>query len=171
MLSLTKKTEYALISLGYLAERPGKTVAAREVAEAYHMPGPLVMNILKTLHHAGLISSTRGTKGGYRLTADLREVSLHRLVEAIEGPVYLTECVAPAQPTPCPPDGQGVCERPGCRVRGCCPIMGPVRALHNRFVGLLQEVKVADLVVNGRKIEVPADTLESGAAQLAAAGV
>ena len=148
MLSLTKKTEYALIALGYLSEHPGKTVAAREVAEAHGMPGPLLMNILKTLHHAGLIASTRGTKGGYRLTADLAAVSLHRLIEVIEGPVYLAECAAP-QPAECAPGPDGVCQRPRCRVRGSCPIAGPVLALHHRFVGLLDDVKLADLLVGG----------------------
>jgi Rrf2 family protein len=170
MLSLTKKTEYALISLGYLAERPGKTIAAREVAEAYNMPGPLVMNILKTLHHANLISSTRGTKGGYRLTADLAATSLRQLIEALEGPVYLTECVGP-KAAPCPTNGQSECERPDCRVYGACPIMAPVRALNNRFLGLLNDVKLADLVVNGRKIEVPAEGVGAASTTLATAAV
>ena len=152
MLSLTKKTEYALIALGYLAEHPGKTVAAREVAEAHHMPGPLVMNILKTLHHAGLVGSTRGTKGGYRLTADLGEVSLHRLIEVMEGPVYLTECAAPQPPAGCEAGSEGDCQRSGCRVRGACPIVGPVLALHRRFVGMLEDVKLADLLAGGQKI-------------------
>ena len=65
MLSLTKKTDYALIALAYLAERPDRTVSAREIAGGFQMPVALVMNILKTLHHAKWLASTRGAKGGY----------------------------------------------------------------------------------------------------------
>jgi Rrf2 family protein len=141
MLALTKKTEYAMIALTYLAERPGRTISAREIAAAYNMPGALVMNILKTLHHAGLVDSTRGTKGGYRVRADLAAVSLHELIAVLEGPVQLAECAST-------PDGirEECPEGQGCKISGTCPIQGAVRTLHGRFVGLLQDVKLADLL-------------------------
>jgi len=149
MLSFTKKTEYALISLCYLADEPARTISAREIAEAYRMPTALVMNILKTLHHSGLISSTRGTKGGYRLQADLSEVSLRRLIGILEGPVRLAECVEPGcQTTP------GALEEP-CKIASGCPIQGPIQALHAKLVSFLDEVNVADLVVSGQRIDVP----------------
>lgn len=142
MLSLTKKTDYALIAIGYLAERPTQTVSAREIAEAFHMPAALVMNILKTLHHGQLLSSTRGTKGGYRLTADLGNVSMHDLIEILEGPVRLAECVIME-------NEEENCGRGLCKINKECPIQAPIKALHGRLVGFLKEVRLADILANG----------------------
>jgi len=140
MLSLTKKTDYALIALGYLAEHRAKTVSAREIADAFNMPAALVMNILKTLHHSGMLSSTRGTKGGYRLTADLDRISMHQLIEILEGPVKLAECVIVA-------NEEEKCGREGpCKIGKGCPIQAPIRALHGRLVSFLRETKLSELL-------------------------
>lgn len=137
MLSLTKKTDYALIALAYLAERPDRTVSAREIAGGFQMPVALVMNILKTLHHAKWLASTRGAKGGYRLAADLTKVSMHDLIVILEGPVRLAECVLL----------EGECLGPECcKVGKGCPIQGPVTSLHHRMVGFLKDVKIVDVV-------------------------
>ena len=66
MLALGKKMDYALISLAWLAERSGRAISAREIAEANDLPLPALMQILKTLHQHGMLRSTRGVKGGYR---------------------------------------------------------------------------------------------------------
>src|SRR6516162_3683133 len=85
MLCLSKKSEYALIALGYLAERSGEIVSAREVAERFELPLPLLMNILKSLNRSGWLDSTRGVRGGYRIGRALENVSLHDLIQAIDG--------------------------------------------------------------------------------------
>ena len=71
MLCLSRKTEYALLALGYLAERPGRIVGARDLAVAYALPTALLMNILKTLQQHRLLVSRRGMRGGYQVGADL----------------------------------------------------------------------------------------------------
>jgi Rrf2 family protein len=144
MLSLTKKTDYALIALGYLAERRRQTVSAREIAEAFNMPPALVMNILKTLQHAGMLTSTRGTKGGYRLVADLGRVSMHDLIETLEGPIRLAECVIIA-------NEKATCPRhEPCKVGKGCPIQAPIKELHKRLVSFLKDTKLVGVVpVNG----------------------
>lgn len=147
MLSLTKKTDYALIAMGYLAEHRRQTVSAREIAEAFNMPAALVMNILKTLHHAGMLSSTRGTKGGYRLAADLRRISMHELIEVLEGPVKLAECVMEHE------RGRGSGDVP-CKIGKACPIQAPIGILHEKLVSFLKEVMLADILVgDGEDIE------------------
>ena len=154
MLSLTKKTDYALIALGHLAERSGGTLSAREIALAYQMPSALVMNILKSLHHAGLVSSTRGLKGGYRLAADLAQTSLYDLIKAVEGPVRLAECITI----------QDDCHEEGCcKISRGCPIRAPIRALHGKLIQFLKDVKLADIVVPGRRIDVPVELVGLGA--------
>lgn len=142
MLALTKKTEYALIAIRYLAERPNQTVSAREIAEAYGMPGALVMNILKTLHHASLLSSTRGTKGGYRLIAELDNVSVRDLIGVLEGPVQLVECAGLSTACAQPQVGSF-----NCKVGpGVCPIQPAVHALHEQIVGVLSKVKLSEVL-------------------------
>src|SRR4051812_31025109 len=92
MLSLSRKTDYALIALAYLAERSGRVASAREIAASAGsepLPLALLMNILKTLHLHGIVNSTRGAKGGYRLGTDLDRTSLRTLVSVVN-------CVGPA---------------------------------------------------------------------------
>lgn len=136
MLSLTKKTDYALIALSYLAERSAQTVSAREISTAFEMPAALVMNILKTLHHHGVLTSTRGTKGGYRLCTDLGTISVHDLIQMLEGPVALTECSAPSFDPTAPRR---------CKVKSC-PVSGLIRKMHAKIVDTLKGVKVSDLM-------------------------
>jgi Rrf2 family protein len=143
MLSLTKKTEYALISLSYLAERTDRTVSAREIAAHFEMPSALVMNILKTLHHHGVLTSTRGTKGGYRLAAELDNINVHELISMLEGPIKLTEC----SPTDYPNH-----EPRNCKVKGC-PVCVPIQALHVRLVGYLKDVRLSDILGNHKPAE------------------
>src|SRR4051812_49835169 len=64
MLRLNKKADYALISLGYLAERANQVLSAREIAENCRLPQQLLMNILKVLHQHGIVRSVRGASGG-----------------------------------------------------------------------------------------------------------
>ena len=59
MLRLSRKADYALISLGYLAEHQTHVVSAREIAERCELPLPLLMNILKVLHQRGVLRSVR----------------------------------------------------------------------------------------------------------------
>ena len=71
MLSLTRKADYALVGLVDLARRtPGKA-SARQIAESSGVPLPMLMNILKELLAGGLVCSTRGVNGGYRLAKEL----------------------------------------------------------------------------------------------------
>ena len=148
MLCLSKKTEYALAALAYMTGRGAHVSSAREVAEAHGLPLPLLMKILKCMQHHGLLHSTRGVRGGYRLVADLDETSLFDLVAMME----------------CP-------DRPGAEC-GCMdvdadpmdrvqlnrsePPQGPALALQYRLVEFLKNVTLSDLVKPGRRTEAPA---------------
>ena len=88
VLSLTRKTDYALIATGYLAHRRraglGPT-SARTIAEAFDLPLPLLMNVLKALSQQGLVTSTRGAGGGYELAVEPAELDLLTVARAVEG--------------------------------------------------------------------------------------
>ncbi|HWE95267.1 MAG TPA: Rrf2 family transcriptional regulator [Tepidisphaeraceae bacterium] len=155
MLSLSKKTDYALIALAYLAERPGRTASAREIAEARSLPAALLMNILKELQHHDVVRSLRGTKGGYQLAVDPATVSLHELILALEGPVRLIECASEAEGC----EHETLDEADDCRVSGRCAVQAPLQALHFRLVRFLHDVKLADIILPGRRIDVPVEMI------------
>src|SRR5690606_10453865 len=80
MLSLTRKTEYALIALFHLARESERVCTAREISARYHLPPALLMNVLKCLASGDLLLSTRGAKGGYRLALPPEAISLSAII-------------------------------------------------------------------------------------------
>jgi len=64
------------------------------LSDRTHIASPTVAKLLKQLHHAGLVNSTRGTRGGYQLARDPESISAAAILDALEGPIALTECSA-----------------------------------------------------------------------------
>ncbi len=125
MLPLSKKTEYAILALAYLARRAGKTVSARQMAQAYGLPLAMLMNVLKVLHHEGLLHSERGVKGGYRLAADPGAVTLYDLMRSVDGPSRSDRIIGTA---------------------GDRAFLSPIRTLQSRLVDFLKNIKLSMLV-------------------------
>jgi FeS assembly SUF system regulator len=92
MLRVTKLTDYATVVLTVLAARPGEVLSAAELAEHAGLEAPTVAKLLKPLAQAGLVAAFRGSNGGYRLARDAGAISLVEIVEAMEGPLGMTEC-------------------------------------------------------------------------------
>ena len=92
MLRVTKLTDYATVVLTVLAARPGEVLSATELADAAGLEPPTVIKLLKPLAQAGLVEGLRGVHGGYRLARAATDISLIELVEAMEGPLAITEC-------------------------------------------------------------------------------
>jgi Rrf2 family protein len=93
MLTLTRKTDYALIALTHLSQNKESCTSAREIATLYGLPLPLLMNVLKLLGQQGLAKSSRGPKGGYQLARSPNEITLHDIILAVEGPIQLVQCI------------------------------------------------------------------------------
>jgi len=136
MLALTKKTDYALIALSYLAKRVEGVMSARELATASRVPLPILTNILKTLAHAGIVISERGSAGGYCLAKPAESISLHEMITAIEGPVHFVQCASTG------PDAH----RNPCDLESCCSIRQPAHRVHGRLKEFLETVTLAELV-------------------------
>ena len=92
MLRVTKLTDYATLVMTVLAAAPDAVLSANELAERAGIELPTASKVLKPLAQAGLVDGFRGANGGYRLARDAREVSLADIVEAMEGPLAMTEC-------------------------------------------------------------------------------
>lgn len=108
-MEIARKTDYALRMLATLAADPTGVVSVREAARANDVPYSFARSIQHDLALAGIVENSRGANGGMRLAVDPREVTLLRLLEAVQGPLALCGCDAAGA------DG-GPCERRGsCR--------------------------------------------------------
>jgi len=152
MLALTKKTDYALIALSHLARTADGPVSARQIAEQYSLPQPLLMNVLKRLARRELVKSVRGAKGGYRLAIGADQLTLAMLIEAMEGPIGLVQC-ALERPLR---NGRAVC-----RVGENCPIRQPARKIHTKLQDFLQQLTLADMLEEDEQHAQPADGAEA----------
>ena len=92
MLRISKLTDYAVVLTTHLADTAGVT-SVRALAEGSAIPEPTVAKVLKTLAKAGLVDSVRGAHGGYRLAREATAITVAEIIEAIEGPIAVTECV------------------------------------------------------------------------------
>ncbi|MDF1520654.1 MAG: Rrf2 family transcriptional regulator [Brevefilum sp.] len=95
-MQITRQADYALRAMLYLArEYPKKDerAATSKIAEEQEIPASFLAKIISQLSIAGLIQTSRGAKGGVRLARKPEEISLLDVVEAIDGPISLNECV------------------------------------------------------------------------------
>jgi len=92
-LRLTKRTDYAIRACLLLAVSPDAPVSSRRIAERMAIPNRFLPQVLGDLSRAGLVESTSGKLGGYRLRCDPGALTLLELVETIEGPSRSEQCV------------------------------------------------------------------------------
>ncbi len=143
MLKISRLTDYGLLAVVYLARHAGRVTSAREIAEFYHLPLPVVTKVLKTLHHGGVISSHRGVGGGYTFDGNAEVVTLGRLIEIFEGPWDLTECETF--------DDHGEAT---CAIRVACPSRRFMFGINRAVKGAFEQVTLDDLVRGGTPIPV-----------------
>ncbi len=140
MLRLTKKADYALMALKYLAEQSGSSrvagtqscgaQSAKDIAQAYHIPPPLLAKILQTLTRAGLLVSHAGTNGGYALARPATKISAFEVIRAVDGPLFITNCITIHGP---------------CDLAGHCTIKEPLRKVNDSIKELLGKIHISDL--------------------------
>ncbi|HAC33927.1 MAG TPA: SUF system Fe-S cluster assembly regulator [Gammaproteobacteria bacterium] len=108
MLKISKLTDYGTVVMAGLAAQPERLVKSIELAEEVGVAHPTVSKLLKMLNRAGLVESARGVNGGYRLARSPEQIPIAEIIQALEGPLALTECSA----------DEGNCEQAdGCSVR------------------------------------------------------
>lgn len=95
MIRLTNLADYAVVLMGEIV-RIGGQINAHELADRTNVPEPTVSKILGQMKRAGLLSSTRGIKGGFSLARAAQDISVADMVEAVDGPIALTNCVSSA---------------------------------------------------------------------------
>ena len=133
MLRLSKKSDYALISMKHLATRSdgGASASAREISEAYDIPLELLAKVLQRLVRARLLVSVQGTRGGYRLGRSAQLISVADVIQAVDGPVTVTACS----------DTDHNCDQ-----YSKCSIRDPLWKIKNRILESLTTVSVSEPV-------------------------
>lgn len=96
-MQLTRAGEYAVKSLVFLATQDGDArVMASEVATSESIPVNFVRKILESLAKTGLVKSYRGAGGGFTLGRTPDAISIRQVIEAVEGPLALNQCLLPS---------------------------------------------------------------------------
>lgn len=125
-------TDYAAIVMAELAAGGTSPMAVARLAEAVRAPEPTVAKVMKQLARANLVRSARGASGGYCLARAPAEITLADVVEAMEGPIALTECSS----------GEGR----SCVMEGPCELCGAWAEMSGSFRAIMAGVSLADLV-------------------------
>lgn len=157
MIRLSREADYALVLLAQIARtQPGAGVpgsgervageapaspepdhpSARALAGATGLPLPMVGKVLKTLARGGLLESRRGSQGGYALALPADRITIAGIVQALEGPIGLTDC-SPGRPGSCDYE-----ER--------CAVRGPLVRLNAVIRQALEDVTLAQIASQGR---------------------
>ncbi len=147
MLRLSKKSDYALISMKHLAMRldGGASSSAREISESYDIPLELLAKVLQRLVRARLLVSVQGTRGGYRLGRGAATISVADVIQAVDGPVTMTACS---------PDDHD------CDQFSKCSIRDPLWKIKGRILEALTNVTVAEMAADvDAPVPVPAHTV------------
>jgi FeS assembly SUF system regulator len=131
MLRVSKLTDYATVVMTCLATRGDGVMSAQALAERARLETPTVSKLLKQLAQAGLVASSRGINGGYRLARPADRISIADIVVAMEGPIGMTECSAHS----------GACgHEPHCGVRVNW------QRINHAIAGALASVSLADML-------------------------
>lgn len=131
MLRLSKKTDYALMAMLHLAGREDRGAAsARDIAEQYDIPLELLAKVLQQLMRKGFLRSQHGTRGGYSLARPASAVSVADIVEAMDGPLSITQC--------------GVSE--DCDQFSKCNVRHPLWRVRERIISALAGCTLAEMV-------------------------
>lgn len=133
MLRLTKRADYGLIAIHYIAFHQGDgSVNTRKIAEQFNIPAELLAKILQRLAKRGLIVSQNGPRGGYLLARDPDTITVGEVIRAIEGPVHIVSCYSV----------------PTCPQMDRCSLRSPVRKIQDSITRFLDEMTLAEMNSN-----------------------
>lgn len=127
---IRRHTDYAVRALLHLADSGGRALTGRQLADYSDIPISFAYKVLKMLGRADIVVSRRGRPGGFRLSRCPEDVSLQDVVEAVQGPVSVSQCVL----------DPSVCGR-----SETCPVSATWFELQHDMVRFLKATSIADL--------------------------
>ncbi len=133
MLKLTRKTEYALMALGHLSRTAEEGVTkVRKIADAHDIPFPVMAKVMQQLARKGFVEPVQGAQGGYRLKAQLADVSLWQFLERMEGPLGIVDCVSLSEDE--------------CTQVESCSIRSPMRVIDHTIKAVFTDLSLEQVV-------------------------
>ena len=140
MLKLTKKADYGLMAMKHLAEHaPAGARSAKDIADAYGIPQEALAKILQRLAKAGLLKSQHGINGGYTLAREASLISAFEVIQAIDGPLFITACVT---------------VRGECGQSDRCTVREPLRKVNESIEQVLKRIKISQMREEPETIEI-----------------
>ncbi|MDD3029577.1 MAG: SUF system Fe-S cluster assembly regulator [Alphaproteobacteria bacterium] len=134
MLRLSRLTDYAVTLLSHMGSEKGVDLwAAPTLAELSGLSLHTVAKILKLLAKAKLVSAQRGATGGYRLCVPPSQISVTAIIEALDGPISITDCSSHN-------------ERQNCKIQHLCPLCAGWNKANIAVREALSRVMLADLM-------------------------
>ena len=127
MLRITKITDYGFLLLAHMAGQDSDLLHnAKDLSASVDIPLPTVSKVLKILTQGGVLQSHQGSKGGYSLARPADKISAAEIIEAVEGPVAITDC--------CSED----CDR-------ACEVSPSWQRINAAIIGALDGLTLADM--------------------------
>ncbi len=131
MIRMSKLADYSFILLTRMVCEDKKSWAASELATCTTLPVPTVAKIMKLLSKNGVVTAQRGAAGGYSLAMPPHEISIATIIEIVDGPIALTDCVGR--------------NHPACAVQSLCPMHGGWDKVNKALRTALESVFLSDL--------------------------
>ncbi len=135
MLRLSKKSEYALMAVKYIALQQDKNcVTAREISNNYSIPYELVSKVLQRLARFNVVVSLQGAKGGYRLSKLPSDISLIEVISAVEPNYQITSCMKENSSSD------------DCEHFNCCKIRNPLIKIQTEIDKIFKNMTVTEFI-------------------------
>jgi FeS assembly SUF system regulator len=133
MIRMSKLADYGLVLMTQFLRSPDsdQNLSARQLAVETRLPLPVVSKVLKALTREGLLVSHRGASGGYSLSKAPSRISVAEVLEAVEGPFAMTECV----------EGSGDCRR-----ELVCPVRSNWQRINVAVKNVLDAISLQDML-------------------------
>ena len=134
-MQITRQADYAVRAVLHLARNGEQRTATSSIAEEQRIPPSFLAKIISQLSIAGLLHTSRGARGGVTLARNPKEITLLEVIEAIDGPIQLNECVG---------------DEGACSFDADCPLRPVWCDAQEDLVKRLKGTNFADMVSNGQ---------------------
>jgi Rrf2 family protein len=134
-MQITRQADYAVRAVLHLARSGDVRTATSVIAEEQKIPPSFLAKIISQLSIAGLLHTSRGARGGVTLARQAGEITLLEVIEAIDGPIQLNECVG---------------DTSNCSFDKDCPLRPVWCEAQEQLVGRLKSTNFADMIVKGQ---------------------
>ncbi|ROL61906.1 Rrf2 family transcriptional regulator [Bacteroidetes/Chlorobi group bacterium ChocPot_Mid] len=135
MLRLSKRVEYGILAVKYIAENPDKKVTAKEIAEKMNISYEFLAKTMQKLMKSGLIVSQIGLNGGYTLEKDPDSITIADIINALDEDTTIVECFGK--------QGNNACERDE-----ICEIRHDMSGLQKEINNVFKNMTISKLGAN-----------------------